>query len=267
MTKNFYVFRNNKKPSIDAEEKLSQLLKARGHKVSSEYNDKTDIIVCIGGDGTFLSLVHKCKFPQTPIIGINTGNLGFFQEASPDAIDLAIDAIDEGKYVIQNIKPVEAHVYTDKSNFKRMGINEILVRGTFSHVSQFEVSIDNTKIQDFSGDGILVATPVGSTAYNYSLGGSLVAPDLEVLQLTPVAPMSTNAYRCFQSSILLPSKDRIKIKGIGRSSNGTLVLSFDGKTHEFSSVNYVEISQSETEVHLIRFEDYDYWKKLSSKLL
>lgn len=267
MSKNFYVFRNNSKHSIYAETELLDILIRKGHKVLNEYSNKVDIIVCIGGDGTFLSLVHKCRFPGTPIIGINTGNLGFFQEGSPDAIEEAIDAIDQGRYIIQNVKPVEAHVFTKKNIFKRMGINEVLVRGTFSHIAQFEVSIENTMIQKFAGDGILVATPVGSTAYNYSLGGSLVSPDLDVLQLTPVAPMSTNAYRCFHSSILLPAKDTVRITGIGRSSNGTIMLSFDGKTHEFNNVNYVEISQSETEIHIIRFEDYDYWQKLSSKLL
>lgn len=267
MSKKFYVFRNNSKNSIDAEAELLDVFKRRGHQVLNEYSDKADVIVCIGGDGTFLSLVHKCKFPRIPIIGINTGNLGFFQEGSPYAIEEAIDAIDKERYIIQNVKPVEAHVFTKKNTFKRMGINEILVRGTFSHIAQFEISIDNTVIQKFAGDGILVATPVGSTAYNYSLGGSLVSPDLDVLQLTPVAPMSTNAYRCFHSSILLPAKDTVRITGIGRSSNGMVILSFDGKTHEFNNVNYVEISQSETEIHIIRFEDYDYWQKLSSKLL
>ena len=178
--------------------------------------------------------------------------------------DLDIEA---GKYSVQTIKPLQAKVVTTRNEFYRIGLNEVLVRGQFSHVSQFAVSIDDTKVQDFSGDGILVSTPVGSTAYNYSLDGALVSPDLDVLQLTPVAPMNTNAYRCFHSSILLPASECIRITGIGRSTRGTIILSFDGRTHEFSNVNYVEITQSDKEVHLIRNHDYDYWKKLSSKLL
>ena len=79
--------------------------------------------------------------------------------------------------------------------------------------------------------------------------------------------MNTSAYRCFHSSILLPASERIRITGTGRSTRGTIILSFDGRTHEFSNVNYVEITQSDKEVHLIRNQDYDYWKKLSSKLL
>jgi NAD+ kinase len=129
------------------------------------------------------------------------------------------------------------------------------------------VSIDNTKIQDFSGDGIIISTPVGSTAYNYSLGGSLVSPDLDVLQLTPIAPMNTNAYRCFKSSILLPSHETITIAGTGRCEGGTVLVSFDGRTHEFGGVLRIDVTRSDKEINLIRTKTYDHWSKLSSKLL
>lgn len=267
MPKKAFIFRNNKENSIEAEERLKAILQSRGYGIISEFSDDADLLACIGGDGTFLSFVHKCRFPSAPIIGINTGHLGFFQEASPDRLEETVDDIESGNITIQTIKPVQAKVVTARNEFYRIGLNEILVRGQFSHVSQFSVSIDDTKVQDFSGDGILVSTPVGSTAYNYSLDGSLVSPDLDVLQLTPVAPMNTSAYRCFHSSILLPATERIRIAGTGRSTRGTIILSFDGRTHEFSNVEYVEVTQADKEIHLIRQKDYDYWKKLSSKLL
>lgn len=268
MPKKVFIFRNNKDNSQIAYNELVGILNKRDYKILPECSDDADFLVCIGGDGTFLSFIHKCRFPSAPVIGINTGHLGFFQEASPNNIERTINDIENGRYKIQNIRPVQGRIVTPKNEFYRIGLNEILVRGNFSHVSQFSVSIDNTKIQDFSGDGILISTPVGSTAYNYSLDGALVSPDLDVLQLTPVAPMNTNAYRCFHSSILLPASEKIRITGIGRSANGTVILSFDGRTHEFNNVEYVEISQSEDkEIHLIRSDNYDYWKKLSSKLL
>lgn len=267
MSKRIYIYSNHKERSRDAGNKLNQVLKDKGWEILDEYSDDADLLCCIGGDGTFLSFVHKCQFPSVPIIGINTGHLGFFQEASPDDIANTIDIIENGNYKIQTICPVEAKIYTEKNCYTRIGINEILVRGLYSHVTQFAVSIDDTKIQDFSGDGVLISTPVGSTAYNYSLDGALVSPDLNVLQLTPVAPMNTNAYRCFHSSILLPANDTIKVEGIGRATNGTIIISFDGRTHEFNNVKYVEFSQSKHEIHLIRFMNYDYWSKLSSKLL
>ena len=267
MPKKAFIFRNNKEYSQDTSRRIRKMLTDRDYGIIDEYSEDADLLICIGGDGTFLSFVHKCRFPSAPILGINTGHLGFFQESSPDKMEEALDEIVTGRYTVQDIKPVQAKIVTSRNEFTRIGLNEILVRGQFSHVSQFSVSIDETKVQDFSGDGILVSTPVGSTAYNYSLDGALVSPDLDVLQLNPVAPMNSNPYRCFHSSILLPASERIRIAGIGRSTRGTIILSFDGRTHEFSNVEYVELSQSDKEVHLIRNHDYDYWKKLSSKLL
>lgn len=267
MSRKIYIFKNNSENSRLAYNHLLSVLENRDYEVLEEYSEDADLLACIGGDGTFLSFVHKHKFPKAPIIGINTGHLGFFQDATPETIEETFNDIESGAVTIQSIKPVQAVVHTPRNEFTRIGLNEVLVRGQYSHVSHFAVSIDETIIQNFSGDGILVSTPVGSTAYNYSLDGALVSPDLDVLQLTPVAPMNTNAYRCFHSSILLSSRETIRITGIGRNTNGTVLLSFDGRTHEFNNVSYVELSQSDREVHLIRQKGYDYWKKLSSKLL
>ena len=262
-----FVFCNLKDQSRNAYEKLMPMLKEFGFELVTEYSEDVDLLACIGGDGTFLSFVHKCGFPVQPIIGINTGHLGFFQEALPSNMRETLDYISKGEYQLQNIRPVQARIITRRGEFMRTGLNEIVVRGPFSHVSHYEVSIGSTKIQDFSGDGIIISTPVGSTAYNYSLGGSLVSPDLEVLQLTPIAPMNTSAYRCFKSSILLPSSETISIAGTGRCEGGSVLVSFDGRTHEFGGVRRIEITHSDKEIHLIRSSSYDHWSKLSSKLL
>ncbi len=262
-----FVFCNYKDDSREAFSRLKPMLREYGYDLLDSYSDEADLLACIGGDGTFLSFVHKCGFPSTPIIGINTGHLGFFQEASPSNMRETLDYISKGKYQLQKISPVQAKIITRRGEFMRTGLNEIVVRGPFSHASHYEISIDNTKIQDFSGDGIIISTPVGSTAYNYSLGGSLVSPDLDILQLTPIAPMNTNAYRCFKSSILLPSHEKILIAGKGRCAGGTVIVSFDGRTHEFGGVHRIEVTRSDKVVNLIRTASYDHWNKLSSKLL
>lgn len=262
-----YVFCNLKDKSREAYDRFIPLLEGSGYEIAEEYSDDVDLLACIGGDGTFLSFVHKCGFPKAPIIGINTGHLGFFQEALPSNLKETLEYISNGEYQLQSISPVQARIITRRGEFLRTGLNEIVVRGPYSHASHYEISIDNTKIQDFSGDGIIISTPVGSTAYNYSLGGSLVSPDLDVLQLTPIAPMSTNAYRCFKSSLILPSSETITIAGTGRCEGGTVLLSFDGRTHEFGGVLKIEVTRSDKEIHLIRTKSYDHWSLLSSKLL
>ena len=267
MSKKIFIYKNNKTYSIETYNTLVNILKEREYTIINEYTPDIDLAFCIGGDGTFLSFMHKCQFPTAPIIGVNTGHLGFFQEALPSELEKILDAYEEGNITIQVIKPIKANIITPKDTYNRIGINELLVRGPLSHTTHFSVSIDETQVQEFSGDGILLSTPVGSTAYNYSLGGSLVAPELDVIQLTPVAPMNTNAYRCFHSSVLLPAHKTVVFDKLDQNQGGSIILSFDGKTHEFSSVTKIEISQSENELHLVRFHDYDYWKKLTTKLL
>lgn len=268
MAKSIFIYKNHKQESTDAYNQMISYLKSSDFwDVKSEYDEDIDYLVCIGGDGTFLSFVHKHSFPKSPILGINTGHLGFFQEILPTEINKMFSEIENNEYSLQKISPIEATINANEKTFTRIGINEILIRGQYSHVSHFELSIGKTMIQNFSGDGLLISTPVGSTAYNYSLDGSLVSPDLNVLQITPVAPMNTNPYRCFHSSILLPATSEISITGTGRSTNGTIILSFDGKAHEFYNVNNVKITQYEKEINLIRYKDYNYWSKLSNKLL
>ena len=88
-----------------------------------------------------------------------------------------------------------------------------------------------------------------------------------MLQLTPIAPMNTRAYRCFKSSLILPSREIITITGTGRCEGGTVLVSFDGRTHEFGGVLRMDITRSEKEIRLIRTRTYDHWSKLSNKLL
>ncbi len=129
----------------------------------------------------------------------------------------------------------------------------------------FGIAIDGKPLERFSGDGILVATSSGSTAYNYSLGGSIVDPRLDLLQVTPIAPMNTTAYRSFTSSILLPAEVSLEIYPV-YDDNRIFILN-DGKETGYSNVKDVKVEVSDTMVHLMRFKNYDFWNKVKTKFL
>ncbi len=268
MKKRVYIYTNEIPQSLDAAKRLSDALPKDLFEIAGEYEDgKIDLVACIGGDGTFLSCMHSLDLPSCDIIGINTGHLGFFQEISPDQIDDFIEAYISKRYVIQESTPVVAEMHAKKAFKRVLGVNEVCIRGPYAHVCHLSVCIDETFIQDFSGDGILVSTPVGSTAYNYSLGGAIISPELEVVQLTPIAPMSTNAYRCFRAGIILPADKAIKITPNSQSRNKDITISYDRSTEIVSGVEKIEISKCAQSIRLIRMTDYDYWSKLTSKLL
>lgn len=271
-----YIYTNGTNMSIEARNKFINSLKNSNFDVL--YNEKSrkelaldaDLIACIGGDGTFLHFVHDCDFPSKPIIGINTGHLGFFQELNANNRDIErfSKAYFNNEYILQVIPVLETDIVFKNGKSERIyAINEMMVRGPLTNLTHFEVKINDTVIQNFSGDGILVSSEVGSTAYNYSLGGSIVAPGLGVLQLTPVAPASTNAYRSYHSSIILPIDGVIRLTTARRTADEPIYLTYDGFESIFDDVSYIEIKKSSRLINLIRFKEYDYWTKLRDKLI
>lgn len=268
MNKNLvYIYSNQTPLSQATQEELLLLLPSYDLEVSPEYNEEVGLIICIGGDGTFLNCIHACRFPETPVVGINTGHLGFFQEMMPNQLERFLNAYREGQYTIQEVTPIHACVSGRSGEHSLYGINEILIQGVHAHIVHFAINIGETNIQNFIGDGVLISTAAGSTAYNYSLGGSLVAPDLDALQLTPVAPMNTNTYRCFRSSILYPAKNHLSITTMDGTRSDKLHVSHDGFSKEFQSVSRIEIEQANQSIHVVRLHSYDYWANLKSKLL
>lgn len=260
------IFTNENEVSLEAKYDLTKLLVDRGYTVTGEYSHEAELIVCIGGDGSFLETVHSCDFPDCPIVGINTGHLGFFQELSPDDLTRFITDYENGSYTIQHLSTVTASVTTrDGQENRHMGLNEIVIKGRQSYAVHLYICIDDMPIEKFSGDGILVATSAGSTAYNYSLGGSVVDPRLKLLQVTPIAPMNTTAYRSFTSSILLPAE--LSLGVVPEYDENKIFIMNDGIQSGYSNVKQITVTASDTTVKLLRFKDYDFWSKVKSKFL
>lgn len=266
MDKKIYVYANDTEMSKIIEKTLRDKLVKSGLRVYEDYDESTELIICIGGDGTLLRLVQEFDFPRTPIVGINTGHLGFFQEVLPEKIDDFIFFYNQGKYSIQGLNGVTATVRTKSGTAKHIALNEITVRGVLTHPVHLNFSINNSFIERFSGDGICVATPAGSTAYNYALGGSIVDPRLNLLQVTPIAPMHNTAYRSFTSSILLPANDRLTVIPCSDYDRNLSVV-YDGLMREYTDVRELTIQLSRKKINLIRFDDYQFWEKVKSKFL
>ncbi len=263
------IVTNGTPSSAETKAHLAIKLESCGFEIADQFNDEASLTICIGGDGCLLRTLHSYDFPSTPFIGVNTGHLGFFQEISPSELDTFIDKYLDGKYEIQHLKTLHAYVKTDDDSdvfHKIKGLNEIVIKSSKSHTVHLNLSIGDSLIEKFSGDGLLVSTPAGSTAYNYSLGGSIVDPRLDLLQVTPISPMNTTAYRSFTSSIILPSMLSIDISPEEVPSGGKVIVA-DGYEYHFEKLYGMKIFLSNSKVKLLRFEDYDFWGKVKSKFL
>ena len=261
-----YIHTNDTEVSIKTKNLLKVKLEKSGFTVADDFSDSAELAICVGGDGAFLGAVHKFGFPHVPFIGINTGHLGFFQEIHPEQLDEFIFNYKQNKYTLQPLSTVKACVVTESGETKDYrALNEVLIKSAQCRSIHLNISIGGSFIERFSGDGILVATSAGSTGYNYSLGGSIVDPRLKLLQVTPIAPMNTTAYRSFTSSILLPSDMEIGI--IPEFVMQELCIAVDGIEYKYDDVKEINISLAGTAVNLLRFEGYDFWNKVKTKFL
>lgn len=260
------IFSNEKYTSVQTRKRLKQKLETSGFVVPHEFDDEAELIICIGGDGSLLQTLQEYDFPNKPIVGVNTGHLGFFQELHPGELDEFIFKYKNGQFKIQQLKTVSAEIITENETFYARGLNEIVVKGIGSHAAHFNMFIGDSFIEKFSGDGLLIATPAGSTAYNYALGGSIVDPRLDLLQVTPIAPINNSAYRSFTSSVLLPPHLSIKLFPEFTDKEDAVIVT-DGYEEQYRGVKSIHVGFAEEMVHLVRFEGYDFWNKVKQKLL
>lgn len=257
---------NNMKKSLETKKILSEKLKSAGFCISDRLENESELIISIGGDGSFLKTINDFNFPNIPVVVINTGHLGFFAELDPSEIDEFIQDYKSKKVFIQEVHPLKANICTKDSHSTIEAINEVVIKSVCSRTLHLDLMVNENKIQKFSGDGMLISTPIGSTAYNYSAGGSIVDPSLDTLQLTPLAPMNTIAYRSFTSSIILSAHSTISILPEYRFENSILVV-VDGVEYKFNDIVNIDIIRSETKIKLLRRSNYEFWKRASEKFL
>lgn len=213
---------------------------------------KADIIFSIGGDGTFL---NTAKLTNKPLIGINTGTLGYLTEVNPDELEKDLKNILNGNYTIENRMMVEGKII--KSNGDEIiipeSLNEIAISKNVNGVVRFDAIVNDKLITSYIADGILVCTPTGSTAYNLSCGGPIVDPTAEILILTPIAP-----HTVLNKSIVLSKKSIIKIKITELRENTSAYVLNDGIPNKLESGDTVEIKKSDKITKIIKLEDRSF---------
>ena len=259
----------------EAKEKLKKLneevykIKLQLTNEFQKYNfdmveDNYDLAIAIGGDGSFLRMVNATNFnSDTYYVGINTGTLGFLQEIKPDKLESFVKALNNNDFKIDNIGTLETKITTDDSISRHFSLNEIVIRQMELNALTMEIYIDGCYLETFAGDGILVSTSVGSSAYNISFNGSLIYNTLHTLQITPIAPLNTKAYRNLLTSIVLPEKKHILIKPLKKD----LIVTFDGTNKRYENVKKIECSVKNKKIKFLRMKEYNFINIVNEKFL
>lgn len=265
--KNIFIDYNDNDRSFQCFLILSERLLKNGYTIMENFSSNVDLVVTIGGDGTFLNVVNKLNYPDCFFVGVNTGHLGFFQEFSTGNIDELIDALNSDTFSFQEITPLKATVFYDNGIRKVYAINEFALRHSTLKALHLEIHVSNYLIENFSGDGVIVSSTVGSTGYNYSAGGAIIDPKVKLIQIAPVSPLNTNAFRSITSGIILPYDEIVTINIPQEYANNTQLMS-DGNVIPSKQLKKVEISHSEDKnIKLIRYHDFMFWNKIREKFL
>ena len=268
----FYLLRNTEKdPSGSITEEIGNYLNERGGSTrvitdGSELREDADCLIVLGGDGTVLRAARRIVRRNTPIIGINLGNLGYLAEVSKENVYPALDQLLQDDYIIEERMMLEGTIIRDGGEiYSGFALNDIVVsrRGPL-RVVQFESYINDVPLSRFNADGIILATPTGSTGYSLSAGGPVVSPPASLIIMTPVA-----AHTIHSRSIIFPDTDRIRVMiGEGRvKSQETAAVYFDGENETpLRSGDSLEVHTAGYTTKIIKLSNISFLEILRHKM-
>lgn len=226
----------------------------------SHADETIDFALSVGGDGTFLTTASLVGHLDIPILGINCGHLGYLAEVQTDNIEAVLDQLITNNYTIEQRRMLEVTCPQEGKIASPFALNEVaILKSGLSSMITVDVTLNGEFLHNYKADGLLIATPTGSTAYNLSVGGPLLDPHVNAIILTPVATHSLNIRPLV---VLDDSKIDIKIS----SRNGSYMLSVDGRSQVLNQDLSLHIERSQRTIKLVRINGQTFMQSLKDKL-
>lgn len=229
---------------------------------SDELHKHCDVLIVVGGDGSLLHAAHIALHNKLPIFGINRGRLGFLTDIPPDQWSL-VDAVLDGDYITEQRFLLGASIHTDgKKIDEANALNDVvLLHADATHMIEFELRIDDEYVCRQLADGVIIATPTGSTAYALSGGGPIMHPDLETLVMVPMFPHTLS-----NRPIVVDANQTIQLR-LTDDNTSSAYISCDGMQRlDMPDDSYIEIVKKPDKLQLIHPSTYSYYDTLRSKL-
>lgn len=220
---------------------------------------KSDFLVSLGGDGTLLSLVRKSYGYHKPVVGINAGTLGFLADVRISEVDTFLDNLLIGNYRIDDRLMIDGYIQTADGRQKFHAFNDVVItRPSISHMVKVDAAVDGEWFNTYRGDGLIISTPTGSTAYNLAAGGPVMYPLTQAFILTPIA-----AHSLTQRPMVLPSNFTIDFS----SPKDTVIVMIDGQdNYEMKAGDVLVINGAQIGAKLLHKKERNYFSVLREKL-
>lgn len=275
------VLNKQKKNAVNVVEKVISLLEARGieyilekksaaalnisdSKKYGEYaelRERAEKVIIFGGDGTFLHTANHFLGTDIPLLGVNLGKLGFLTEIETDEIEEALQYLDDGNYIIEKRMVLKASVVRNNKEVCSIdALNDAVIhRGAKSRMVSIDLYINDEIVNSYRADGIITATPTGSTAYSLSAGGPIVHPNIRSILVTPICP-----HTFYMRPMVIPDTEKLKIIAHGDSS---LKLTADGQHNcSLKSDDKVKIAAAADELSIIKLPEKTFYTILHKKM-
>ncbi|WP_066630778.1 NAD kinase [Labilibacter marinus] len=221
--------------------------------------DKIDLVVSVGGDGTFLRTARLVNSLQIPILGVNMGRLGFLAETGADELNTVLKELLNNEYSVVD-RTVLSITEDGKSN-EQYALNDItLVRRDTSSLIVAHVKVNGKLLNNYWSDGVIISTPTGSTAYSMSAGGPIVLPECNNIIITPIAPHGLNVRPLVLS-------DNVELEITVESRSNSYMLTVDSASKVVSTQTKVKIRKADYSVKVIERHTYDFFDTLRKKLM
>lgn len=262
--KRILIHHNFRAESLDAKGKLLRELIANDFDVVEE---KPDLVIVIGGDGTMLSAIRMMRKLKVPFVGINTGTLGFLPSFHFDEIDKLIKMIQEETFTVQSYPLLKVICRTiSGQEIVKYAFNEVLIKHIEPRLMEALIYLDKEKFNYFTGDGFIISTPIGATGYAIWAGGVAIHSEIPVYQLTPLNPNDNSINRPLMSSIVLPVETTIDIN-IVKSNSREVIVACDGLKVSNDYISEIHVMASHKEIDILRDKKYSYYDLYRRKII
>ncbi|MDZ7672674.1 MAG: NAD(+)/NADH kinase [Halanaerobiales bacterium] len=224
--------------------------------------EKADLIIVFGGDGTFLHTSLNFIGTGIPLMGINLGRIGFLTEIETNELSKTLDDIVNKNYTVESRNTLEVSIKRDdKVINNKYAINDVVInRGADGEMLKVNMHINNEFVNSYRGDGIIVSTPTGSTAYSFSAGGPIINPKVKAILITPLCPHAVHV-----KPMVISDDEVIDIDVEGKKDK--IYLTTDGRNSiKIKNRDIIEIKSSEQEISLIKFPDRTFYTILRNKM-
>jgi len=228
-------------------------------------DDDPDVVFSFGGDGTMLGAIHKYKdkLENIKFVGVNTGRLGFYTDFEIDELPFVYNIIKTQEYDLNKFNLLEYKLQSEKKELVGYAVNDLVFTNPI-HTQIIDVMINGKYFETFRGTGVLISPPTGSTAYNKSLGGSVIDPHVKAIQLTEIAPINNRVYKSLNSPLVLSEKSKIELK---LTSDSNLYLSVDGQYLEFKNLKTISVKLSDKTATFIVKKNTDFFDRVKRSFL